>query len=151
MGDLRRIVIDDLATVWMTRGIVLMVGLGRIESLQRDYLSHDRARKNFGFFELRNVGFRNSFLFVVGVEDDRAILAALIRTLAIELRWIVRHREEHPQKLTVGDLRGIVSDLHRLGVAGFTRADQFVFCRLADPPEYPEVALITPLTCWNTA
>jgi hypothetical protein len=60
---------------------------------------------------------------------SRSGIARPLRTLTIELRWIVRHREKDAQQFTVGDLRRVVDDLDRFGVSGFTGADDFVFGR----------------------
>ena len=45
-----RIVIDDVGIVGMTGGVILVVGLGGIEGFQRDHLSHNGTRQDFGFF-----------------------------------------------------------------------------------------------------
>ena len=76
MSDFRSIVVDDVRIVGMIRRIVLMVGLGRIKSLQRNYLSHDWTREHTRFIELRDISVRNPFLIVVAVENNRPILRA---------------------------------------------------------------------------
>ena len=111
----------------MKRRIVLVIILRRIERLQRHHLGHDRLGKHFGFVELRDVRFRDLLLLVVAVENHRAILRAIVRPLPVQLRGIVGHREKHPQQFSIGDLRRIVCNLHRFGVAGFAGADDFIF------------------------
>src|SRR6266404_3582679 len=49
------IVKSNVRIVGMMTGIVLMIGLGRIEFLQLDHLGDDGLGKNFRLFELRNV------------------------------------------------------------------------------------------------
>src|SRR6266481_4330506 len=115
----------------MTGGVVLVVSLGGIKGFQRDHLSHDGMRENFGFFQLRDVRLGDSLLLIVLIENGRAILAAGVWSLMVQLRRIVRDGEKDSKKLSVGDLRGIVVDLHRFRVASVTVADYFVF-RSAD-------------------
>src|SRR5258708_12015882 len=119
-----RVVIDDVGTVGMTCGVVLMVGLGRIKGLQRYQLSHNWTRKDFGPVQLRDVRLGNSLLFIVTVEDGRTNLPAGYLSLTLKLRGIVRDGEEDSKKLSVGDLRRIVSDLHRFSMAGATLTHQ---------------------------
>ena len=49
VSNLWGIVEDDVWIVGMMDRVVLMVGLSGIKGLQRDYLSHDRTREDFGF------------------------------------------------------------------------------------------------------
>src|SRR5208282_3403714 len=130
VSDFWRVIVDDVGIVGMMGGVVLVVGLGGIKGLQWDYLGHDGTRKNFGFFELRDVGLGDSLLLIVGIENGRSILVAGVGSLPVQLRGIVGDGEEHPKKLPVGDLRRIVSDLHRFRVAGVAVAYQFVFRRV---------------------
>src|ERR1700687_1515115 len=71
-----RIVIDDVRTVGMTGGVVLVVSLGGVQGVQQDHLRHDGTRENFGFLQLRDVCLGDSFLLIVVIENGRAILAA---------------------------------------------------------------------------
>ena len=64
----------------MACGVVLVIGLGWIESLQWNYLGHDRALENFGFFEQRDMRLGDSLLLFAAIENGRAILGALVRT-----------------------------------------------------------------------
>src|SRR6266536_5175102 len=88
--DLRRIVVGDIGLIGMQRGIVLVICLCRIESLQRHDLGHDRSRKNPGLVELSDVGLGDALLLLILVKNRRSVLRALVRTLTIELRGVVR-------------------------------------------------------------
>src|SRR5437667_2223345 len=131
MSHFRRIVVNDIRIVWMMRRVVLVVSLGRIKGLQLDHLGNDRAREDFGFLELRDIGLGNPSLVVGVIENGRTVLAAGIGSLPVQLCGIVGHGEEDPKKLAIGDLGGIVGDLHRLCVAGLACADQLIFCSLS--------------------
>src|SRR4029077_9936218 len=111
----------------MTGGVVLVVSLGGIKGFQRDHLSHNGTRENLGFFQLRDVRLSNSLLLIILIENGGTILAASVWSLTVQLRGIVRDGEEDSEKLAIGDLRSIVSDLHRFRVAGVAVAYQFIF------------------------
>ena len=64
-----------------------------------------------------DVGLSNALLLFVGIEDRGSILCAIVRPLPVKLGRIV-HGEEDLEKLTIGDLRGIVDDLDGFGVSG---------------------------------
>ncbi len=64
--------------------------------------------------------------FHVHGKDRRSILRAVIGPLHVQLRWIVRHGEEHLQQLAVRDLGRVVGDLHGLRVPRAARADDLV-------------------------
>src|SRR6185295_7160816 len=89
-------------------------------------LGRDRARKHLRGVELRHVGPGDFRLLVVPRENLGAVLRAGVGALAVHLRWVMRNREEDLQDGAVGDLLGIVGDLHRLGVAGAAGADALV-------------------------
>ncbi len=126
MGDLRSVVINNVRVIGMVRGVILMIGFRRVESFQGNDLGDNRPRESFGFFELRHVGLGNSFLLIVAIENHGTVLAAFIWTLAIQLRGVMRNREEDPEKLAVGDLRSVISDFDGLCMAGLAGADEFV-------------------------
>ena len=65
---------------------VLVIFLGRIELLQRHDLRDDGRGKSARGGELPDITLRDLLLLRAGVKDRRAVLAADIRTLAIELR-----------------------------------------------------------------
>src|SRR5579862_3990090 len=62
------------------------------------------------------------FLLGVAIKDDRPIIRALIRSLAIKSGW-VPYGQEHPQELAVGNDFGIVGDIDRFRVARAARLD----------------------------
>src|SRR5450755_2733915 len=120
MGNLGSIVINDVRIVGMKSRVILMIGLGSVEGLQPNNLRDDRAREDSRFVELRDVGFGDSLLVFGGIENRRPVLRARIGSLPVQFCRIVRHGEKDFQKLSVSDLRWVVSNLHRLGVAGIT-------------------------------
>ena len=63
------------------------------------------------------------------IEDRRAVLRADVGSLLVELRRIVRDREEDLEQLAVRDARRVVDDLDRLGVTGPAGADDLVVAR----------------------
>ena len=95
------IVIDDVRIVGMTGGVVLVVSLGGIKGFQRDHLSHNGTREDFGLVQLRDVRLGNSLLLIAVIENGRAILAAGVWSLTVQLRGIVRDREEDLKKLSI--------------------------------------------------
>src|SRR5579864_6120555 len=115
----------------MQSGIILVIGLCRIETLERNDLRHDRAGKYLRLIELRDVGLRDAFLFVIRIEDRRSVLSTFIGALTVQLSGIVRNRKEYAQQLTIGDLRGIVDNLDRLGVPGVAGTHKLVFGSLS--------------------
>src|ERR1700676_301207 len=89
--DLRQVIEDD---VWVARipdQKILVVGLGRIEALQRIDTRDDPVAEHVGLIQLGNIRQRSLLLGLVSEEDLRAILRAGVRTLPIQLGGIVRH------------------------------------------------------------
>ena len=76
---------------------------------------------------------REFLLLSTGVKNRRAVLAADIRPLAIQLGGIVRHAEEHFQQLPIGNLRRIEADAHRFRMPGRSCTHHLVIrgCRAA--------------------
>ena len=101
--QLRQVVVDDVRIGRVQLEEVLVVGLGRIERLQRHDRRHDRPREDLRVSQLLDVRRRDLLLLVVDVEDRRAILRAVVRPLPIQLRRVVRDGEEDLQQLAVGD------------------------------------------------
>jgi len=69
------------------------------------------------------------FLLIIAVEDHRAVLAAGVWPLTIQLRRVVGDREKHFEKLSVGNVRRVERNLYEFGVPGVSRADDFAFSR----------------------
>ena len=134
MSNFRRIVVHDVWVVRMECSIVLVIGLGCIESLQRNYLGHDGALEDLGFFELCDIRLGDPLLLVAAIENGRTILGAFVRTLPVQLRGVVGHREEDPKQLAEGDFGRVIDDLHRLRMTGVAGADQYVFRGLGGAP-----------------
>src|SRR5262245_26584499 len=125
--NFRRVVEGDVGLVGMLDGVVLVIGLGREERrLHRAGLGDDRALVNLRRIELRDVVLRDLRLRL-GLRDNlRAILRTGVGPLAVELRRVVRDREEDLQDLAVGNLLRVKRYLHGFGVAGAPRADGLV-------------------------
>src|SRR5215204_915092 len=85
--------------------------------------------EEMGRVKLRDIGFRHGRLFGVNREDGGAVLPSGVRTLPIELRRIVSHREEHLEQLSICDLPRIEGDLDGLGVARRAVVRQFIDSR----------------------
>jgi len=111
--------------------IILVIGLCRIEAFERNDLRYDWAGKYLRLIELRDVGLRDSLLFIIRIKDRRSVLRTFIGALTVQLRGIVRNREEYAQQFSVGDLRRIVDDLNRLGMAGVAGAHKLIFGSLS--------------------
>src|SRR5450432_153115 len=126
MIDLGRVIERNVGIIRMQGGVVLVIALGGIKSLQSRHLGDDRPGEKFGLLQLGDVGLGDAFLFAVAVENCGTILAAGVRALPVELGWIVRNREKNLKELAIRNLRGVVSDLDRLGMAGFACAHEFV-------------------------
>src|SRR4029077_18386322 len=103
--------------------IPLVVILCRPELPRRDDLGDDRPVEVT--LRLGDRLARRRFLLGVVEEDRRPVLVAVIWTLAVESRRVV-HVPERVQELVVSDLRGIVGDLHRLGMTGPPAADLLI-------------------------
>jgi len=97
MSHFRSVVVHDVWLVRMDCGIVLVVGLGWIKSLQWNHLGHDGALKDLSSVELCNIRLSYSLLLVGAVEDGGTILSAFVRTLPVQLRRVVGNREEDPK------------------------------------------------------
>src|SRR5258708_1482618 len=82
---------------------ILMIVLGRVELPIRLDLCHDGRVEDARLVELRNIGLGNPGLLRIRRKDGRAILRADIRTLAIELGWVMGDREIdlHDSSITV--------------------------------------------------
>ena len=115
-----------------------MIWLCLIERLQGHNFRHDRTREDFRAVELSDVGFGDALLFVAAVEDRRSLLRAFVWALSVELRGIVRHREEDAVQFSVGDLLGILYNLPGLGVSGLSVADSLHM--LEDGLDTPEAS-----------
>src|SRR5579863_7387826 len=105
--------------------ILLVVFLGAPKGRSSDDLRRDRFREPFLSSEALDRGFCSGFLFRRVIENDAPILCAPVRTLAVQLRWVVE-REKGIEKLFVGDPGGIVVDLDGFGMAGAVGADVLV-------------------------
>src|SRR5579872_4689922 len=126
--DLRQIVVDDVGIVRIVDQKILMITLGRIETVQRLDSGHDRIFEGVGGRKLGNIGARDLLLHGRGEEYLGAIARPAVRTLAVQFRRIVRDREIDPEDFTERNDARIECNLNRFGVAGRLRSDQFVMC-----------------------
>src|SRR5205807_2444104 len=101
--------------------ILLMVVLRLVEGLRRRHLGDDRVAPDPGGRQVPDHLLGGGLLGVAVVEDRRAILRALVRTLPVE-RGRVVHREERVEDLPERDDLRVEGDLDRLGVPGAPRA-----------------------------
>jgi hypothetical protein len=120
----------------------MMVLLGDVELHQRLERGGDRRVEQLRSLDLRDVSLRDESLGFVGVEDRGTVLRADVRALTVELRGIVRDREEDLQDLAECDAGRVEDDLDRLGVAGRAGADVVVMGRLSG---------CTPLRCTRSS
>src|SRR2546427_11856157 len=107
MGNFGRIVVHDVRVVGMVCGVVLMVALWGKEGFQGGVLSHDGARKNLGLFGLLYVCLGDPLLLFAAIENGRPILRPFVRSLPIQLRRVVGHREEDAKNLSVSNFRWV--------------------------------------------
>src|SRR5580692_10565984 len=77
IGDFGQVVSRDIEAAWMKRGIILVIGFGGIECLQRLHLGYNRARKNMRLVEFRDIGLGGALLGVARGENLGAVLGAL--------------------------------------------------------------------------
>ena len=73
-----------------------MIVLGRVKGLERLERGDDRSRKQLRLVEFGDVALRDLLLLVVGDEDRRAVLRALVRPLVVQLGRIVGDGEDRP-------------------------------------------------------
>src|ERR1700685_1016439 len=83
--ELGPVVVNDVRVVRIARDEVLVVFLGRIERAQRDDLGDDRGREDFRRFKLPDVRQRLAALLGRRVENDGAVLRALVGPLPVQL------------------------------------------------------------------
>src|SRR5262249_22068656 len=85
----------------------------------------DRVAVDAGGGELLVRLLSGLLLVLVVIEDDRAVLRAVVGPLGVERRRVVALPEDLEQ-VVVGDFRGVVFDLDDLGVPGQPGADHVV-------------------------
>src|SRR5215203_5478277 len=102
--------------------VVLVVVLGDPEVRGRLDRDHDRLLEAAGGGKRRLRGLGQAALLLVMDEDRRPVGLALVAELAFGIEWV----DVLPvdlEELVVADLRRVVDDPHRLGVAGAAHAD----------------------------
>ena len=86
--------VNDVGIIGIVFEEILMVALGGVERLEGLDFRDDGPGVHFRGIELRDVGLSDALLLRAVVEDQRAVLGAGVRTLAVPLRRIVCHREK---------------------------------------------------------
>src|SRR5947199_334270 len=89
---------------------------------------------DLGRMKLLDVRLGNTFLFVIGVKDDRSVLPPYVGTLSVAGRRVVCDREKDLQDLSKAHLRRIEAHLDGLGVVGATARNGFVVRRVGRTP-----------------
>src|SRR6185437_15724822 len=105
--------------------VLLVVLLRAPERARGGDLGHDRTGKPAAAVERLLRTPRRRLLGRIQIEDRGAVLAANVRTLAVDRRGVVI-LPEHLQQSVETHLRGIELDLHHLGVAGAVGTDLLV-------------------------
>ena len=108
--------------------VILMVVLGAVETVKRCDLGDDPSRKHLRPVELRDVSTRNPPLVIANIKDCGAIGSTHVRSLPVELGWIVGHGKEDPQQLAIGDFGGIIDHLDGFRMPGGFRRHLVVGC-----------------------
>jgi threonine dehydrogenase-like Zn-dependent dehydrogenase len=102
-----------------------MVVFGGEEVVKRLQCGGDGFTEKFRLLQLPDIGLRDFFLLVVGVENGGALLATVVRALAVALHGMMRG-EKYLEQRAEADNRGVVRDLHRLGMLGRPGRHDFV-------------------------
>src|SRR4051794_3206360 len=99
--ELGQIVVNDVSVIRMVSQIVLVVGLGFMESVERRELSGQDSGKRLRLIKLIDVRVRDALLLISRIENRRTILRAGVRPLPIYLGRIVGHGKENFEQLSV--------------------------------------------------
>ena len=83
----------------MLGGVVLVIVFGGVETGIGIQLRDDLRAEHISLIQLLDVGFGDFLLIFRGVENRGAVLRAVVRALAIELRGVVRDGEKYSQNL----------------------------------------------------
>jgi hypothetical protein len=104
----------------------LVVLFGRVEGGQGNDLRHDGRVEDLRLIQLLDVRLGDPPLLHVRVKDHGPVLRSDIGSLAVQLRWIVSHFEEHLQQLPVREFARVIGDLDRLDMACLAGADYVI-------------------------
>ena len=127
--DLWKVVDHDVGMRRIPFQEILVVRFGAIKAPAGLDLRHDRRVESPRLVELGYEGLRDVALLGIHRKDRGSVLRADIRSLTVELRRIVNHREKHLQDSPVRDYTWVEGDLHGLGVAGLSCAHALVLGR----------------------
>ena len=106
---------------------ILVIGFGGVKALVAFDRYDDWPDEIFALADLRQVGGRDLTLRCVERDDRGAILSTRIRSLTILQGRISNHRKQDAEQAAVADLRRVINDPHRLGMARFAVVGQFIF------------------------
>jgi len=106
---------------------------------------------DLGLFELCDIRLGDPLLLVAAVENGRTILGAFVGTLPVQLRgsWATEKKTRSSWPYVILEGSYVIFTDSAWPVSPVLTSSYSAV--LAEPPEYPEVALITPFVCWNTA
>ena len=111
-----------------------MIILSAVKAFQGRNVGDNLLRENLRGIELCDVSIRNPLLLIIFIKNRRTVGRTHIWALPIQLRWVVRDGEIHPQKLSVGDTRRVVNDFNRFGMSRGFSGYLVVGGGMADPP-----------------
>ena len=129
--QLRNIPVGDIGIGGILPEKILMVFLGRIEGLQRDYLGHDIILVYAFLLYGGNSLPGRLFLFIIQIEHGGAVLAAVVRPLIIQLGRVMSDFEENFQQGFIAYDFGIKVNLYSLGMTGVPGPDSLVVSSLS--------------------
>ena len=110
IGNLGKIVDDDVRLTRITCSIILVVSLSFIKCFQWYDFSDDSPRKKLGAVELRDVRLRHLFLLFIAIENRGSVLRSHVWALAVELSGIMGDGKKHFEQLAVRDSGRVVRE-----------------------------------------
>src|SRR5262245_20604201 len=102
--------INDVRLIGITRGVILVVLLGDVESLQRLQCRYYRIVEYARLVELPDVRFSDTLLLIIRIKDRGPVLRPGVVALAIELSRIVCDGKVDLQELSKRDPAGVIAD-----------------------------------------
>ncbi len=102
-----------------------MIFFGPVEMAEGYYLGHDFSVVSFAALEFFLNFFGYLLLFVIMIENDRAVIGADIGPLTVKLGWIVKGKKL-TDKLFVADHLRVEDHLNGFSMAGFSGANLLI-------------------------
>ena len=125
LDNLRRDNYLAVALSWILLEILLVVILCPVKGSEGFDLCNDWRVPDSRSFDFSDDLLSDCLLFIVVVEDHRAVLGSNISTLAVWSSWVV-DCEEDLQDLLEGNYLGVKSDLDHFGMSRPPTADLLV-------------------------